>query len=339
MDMADGSSQTFAGVVVVVHRRGKVDRQTAEQTFPPRFIYRIIPFCSDRSFRREHSVRMSTTASPLILAGSAALVAGLGYWAFSGRSSTKGSDALVVVTDIDEDEDGGDYITVEEVTKIFDRLFREMQAIFGQLLQQIQAIQMAGQNIPEAQLRAMLRGEMERALATKQKMILEEFGMDYDCLEEATWEFLENEDDHPALKTAVNRFQKFWENISNEEHSGWRPGKQAEQVPPPETLSAERLVEVSQVYFDSLTSRMKELVAQFKAEGKDLKSPVVQHHLNLEFSEKGQSAGEEALKAVGVSMAQFEHSVKAHSENPTVGRQLQMMQMKQQQELASIGSG
>ncbi|KAL7579165.1 hypothetical protein ACA910_011338 [Epithemia clementina (nom. ined.)] len=288
---------------------------------------------------------MASTANPMILAGSAVLAVGLGYLALQGLSSgggsdirNKESDALVVVTDIDE-EHSDEHITVEEVTRIFDRLFREMQAIFGQLLQQIQAIQMAGQNIPELQLRAMLRGEMERALAVKQKMILEEFEMDYDCLEEATWEFLEKEEDYPGLKTAVNRFQKFWENVSNEDHMGWRPGKSVDHPgPAPETLTEDRLVEVSQVYFDALTNQMKELVAQFKAEGKDMKSPVVQHHLNLEFSERGQTAGEDALKAEGVTMAQFEHSVKAHSDNPSVGRQLQMMQMKQQQELFSIGS-
>ena len=292
---------------------------------------------------------MATTANPAIaLAGSAILlVAGLGYMALSGgdsdSSSSKSkaiSDSLVVVTDIDEggDGDGADCITAQEVTKIFDRLFREMQAIFGQLLQQIQAIQMSGQNIPEVQLRAMLRGEMERALTAKQKLILDEFDMDIECLEEATWEFLKTEDKYPELKTAVNRFQKFWENVSNEEHMGWRPGKELSQGPPPETLSADRLIEVAQIYFDTLTNQMKDMVAEYKAQGKDLKSPTVQHQLNMEFSEKGQTAGEEALKVQGVSMSQFEHSVKAHSDNPTVSRQLQIMQMKQQQELTSIGS-
>uniref|UniRef100_A0A7S2YR79 Uncharacterized protein n=1 Tax=Entomoneis paludosa TaxID=265537 RepID=A0A7S2YR79_9STRA len=278
---------------------------------------------------------MATTAKPLIVAGSLLAVAGLGYLTMRGTGSSSTSTAIVV-TDLDDDETG-DCITAEEVSQVFDRLFRELQGIFAQLMQNIQMIRMQGQNIPEAQVMALVKNEMINALMAKQKQALEEFDMDYDCLEEATWEFLGQPDKYPQVKKSVDRFQKFWGNVSGQDDlEGWRPG----QAPaaPVEILTAEKTMEIAQVYFDSLTEAMRQLVAQYKADGKNLQSPAVQNQLNMDFGEHAQAAGEAALEAVGVSMKQFEASVKAHSDNPTVNRTIQQIQMKQQQELMSIGS-
>jgi hypothetical protein len=63
-----------------------------------------------------------------------------------------------------------------------------MQGVLAQLMQQIQQIQQSGQTIPEGQLKQLLGAEMERALV-KQGMVIEEFDLSLDCLEEATWEF------------------------------------------------------------------------------------------------------------------------------------------------------
>lgn len=250
----------------------------------------------------------------------------------------KGSSGGYEVEDI-EDMPESDFITEEDVCKIFDRLFMEMQAVLGQLGQQIQQIQMAGQQIPEAQLRQLLKGEFERALNVKQKQVFEDNDVDEDCLEEATWEFLDQPDKYPNAKKAIERFQKLWENVSGESVVGKRPGKLGEVVEeePKEILPAEKLIEVAEIYFDALTGAMRGLVAKYKEEGKDLNSPAVAQQLHMEFGAKAEDAGDEALKNLGCTKQQFQMSIQAHSQKPQVGRSLAMLQMKQQQELMAMG--
>jgi hypothetical protein len=232
-------------------------------------------------------------------------------------------------------------ITAEEVNKIFERLFLEMQAVVAQLSQTVQQIQMSGQVIPEAQLRQLLKSEFERALSVKQMQVLDEFGIDYDCLEEATWEFLEKEQEYPKVKKSFERFQKLWENISGERVVGKRPGGVGatadEEDQNVEILSAAKTVEAAEVYFDALTNAMGELVQAFKSEGKDLRSPMVAQELQMEFSTVADDAGGDALEKIGVSKTQFQKSIEANAQNPQVGRSLAMLQMKQQQAMMAMG--
>ena len=279
----------------------------------------------------------SSTSSVLI--GSALLVAAAAAaTAFYSSSDSKNN---IDIADIDDDDQASDdFITAEEVTKIFDRLFLEMQGVLAQLSQTVQQIQMSGQHIPEQQLRQLLKQEFQRALTAKQKQILDEFEMDEDCLEEATWEFLEMEEEHPKVKKAVERFQKLWENVSGESVVGRRPGSsESKEAEPVEILSAEKTVEVAEVYFAALTNTMSELVQGFKKEGKNLRDPAVAEQLHIQFSSVVNDKGEEALQALGVSLSQFQKSIEANSSNPTVGRSLAMMQMQQQQALMSMGVG
>lgn len=238
--------------------------------------------------------------------------------------------------DIDELPES-DYITEEDVCKIFDRLFMEMQGVLSQLGQQIQQLQMAGQQIPEAQLRQLLKGEFERALSVKQKEVFEENDVDEDCLEEATWEFLDQPDKYPNAKKAIERFQKLWENVSGEVVIGKRPGKTAAVEEAFEILEPERLIEVAEIYFDALTSAMRGLVQKYKDEGKDLNSPAVAQQLHMEFSTVADDAGGDSLKKLGCTKQQFQKSIEAHATKPQIGRALSMLQMKQQQELMSMG--
>jgi hypothetical protein len=157
------------------------------------------------------------SSSSTVLLGSALLVAAAAAATTFMNSKPKSRE----IAEIDEDE--GDFISAEEVCKIFDRLFLEMQAVLAQLSHQIQQIQQSGQVIPEKQLRQLLKAEFERALGVKQKDVLEEYDMDEDCLEEATWEFLEKPEEHMKVKKAVERFQKLWENVSGESVVGQRP--------------------------------------------------------------------------------------------------------------------
>jgi len=283
----------------------------------------------------------TTKAQPLLIAGSVLAVLGLGYATFGRSKKGKTSTSTdIVVSDLDDGNDNHDMISADEVSQVFDRLFRELQGIFAQLMQNIQMIRMQGQHIPEAQVMALVQKEMINALTAKQAQALEEYDMDYECFEQATWDFLDetngNVDKYPQVKRAVDRFQKFWANVSGQDDiEGWRPGKEPVKI---DVLSPERTVEVAQVYFDSLTVKMTELVSDYKEQGKDLQNPAVQQQLNVDFSEHAQKSGEDALLAIGTSMKQFETSVKAHSENPTVNKSIQEIQMKQQQDLMGIGS-
>jgi hypothetical protein len=277
---------------------------------------------------------MPHAQSSMLIAGSALLVGALGL-AYTYNSGSHGRPSSL--TDIDEDDEQ-DFITEQDVCKIFDKLFMELQSVFSQLMQQIQQLQMAGQRIPEAQLKSILREEMVRALTVKQKMVLEQFDIEYDCLEEATWEFLGKEEEYPSVKRSVERFQKLWENATGEEVVGWRPGKDASRMVE-DLLGPEQTIEMADKYFSALTEAMRDLVERYQAEGADLKDPSVQQAMNMEFARNANDYGEAALREHGVSMTQFESSVKANSGNPNVGRSLAQLQMKQQQELMAIGAG
>lgn len=278
-----------------------------------------------------------STMSSKVLIGSALLVvaAAASNYMTSSSSRLDGSRDLV---EIDDEE--GDFITADEVVKVFDRLFLEMQAVLAQLSQTVQQIQMSGQVIPEKQLRQLLKSEYERALSVKQKQALEEADMDYDCFEEATWEFLDNEAEYPKVKKSVERFQKLWENVSGENVIGRRPGGKsvgAVEEEKYELLSAAKTIEAAEVYFDALTDAMAELVDGYKREGKNLRDPSVAQELQMDFSSVANDRGEDALKGMGIGLSQFQKSIEANASNPQVGRSLAMMQMKQQQAMMSMG--
>ena len=283
---------------------------------------------------------MSTsTLSSKLLIGSALLVAAAAAKSYMSTSSNEPSSNSRDLVEIDADDEGEDFITGEEVCKVFDRLFMEMQGVLAQLSHTVQQIQMSGQVIPEQQLRQLLITEYERALNVKQQQALEEADMDYDCFEEATWEFLDKEIEYPKVKKSVERFQKLWENVSGENVVGKRKGgsKAATIEEVVELLSAPKTVEVAEVYFDALTNAMGDLVQGYKKEGKNLRDPAVAQQLQMEFSSVANDKGEEALKEMGISQMQFQKSIEANASDPQVGRSLAMMQMKQQQALVSMG--
>ena len=277
----------------------------------------------------------SSTTTAALVTGSLLVAAGL-YTAFSKKGGEGTSRDLL---EIDDEMNEEDFITPEEVTKVFDRLFMELQAVFSQLMQQIQQIQMSGQRIPEAQLQALLKAELERALVSRQKMVLDEYDMDYECLEQATWEFLEDEEKYPKVKVSVDRFQKFWESTTGQKVTGWRKGQAPKaEEPPVEPLSPERTIEAAEKYFEGITNAMRALVREYKEAGKDLQQTAIQNALHMDFANRADGAGTAALEEAGVTMAQFQASVKEHSQNENVARSMAMMQMKQQQELSGLAS-
>lgn len=262
------------------------------------------------------------------------LLAIAGYYYYTNRTSNQNKSSEIA--DIEDDDD---MIEADDVVQIFDRLFLELQHVLQQIMQQIQQLQMMGQQIPEHQLKNLLKAEMQRALQAKQTQIVEQdFDMDMDCLEEATWEFI-NEDQNQKVIQAVERFQKLWENATGESVVGYRKGvtPTAKALEPDvEPLSAEQLIEAANAYFESFTNCMRQLLGEYKAAGKNLKDPTVQQELNAAFTTQANEVGEQALKELGTSVTQFEASVRHHNGNPTVDRALAMCQMKQQQELMTM---
>ena len=274
----------------------------------------------------------STATTITALAASAALLA---YGATRLSSKSSPSD-ITDIDDLEEDE----LITPDDVASIFDKLFMQMQQVVLQLSQQVQQIQMSGQVIPEKQLRQLLKSEFERALQQLQAQVLEEADMDADCLEEATWEFMEDGEKYPKVKRAVERFQALYESVSGVECKGWHPKKGNATTGgggDRKELSADELVEAATLYFDKITETMVEMANTYKSQGKDLKDPQVAQQYQMEASTDANEVAEKALEAKGINMSDFRKAIDKHSRVPSVGQTLGMLQLKQQQELMAAG--
>ncbi|KAL3806067.1 hypothetical protein ACHAXA_011709 [Cyclostephanos tholiformis] len=264
-------------------------------------------------------------------------------------SSTRPKTDLADLDDVDDD-DVEDFIAPDDVVTVFDKLFMTMQQVIMQLSQQVQQIQMSGQVIPERQLRQLLKAEFERALIACQDKVFEDNNVDADCLEEATWEFMERPEQYPKVKRAVERFQKLYESISGEDVVGWTPrsdrtgGGGSDEVGYPSSAVARKdltpveLMTAATLYFDAITKSMIELSDAWKAAGRDFKDPGVVTQFQLEASTDANEAGEEKLESeMGITMSDFRSAIDRHSRIPSVGQTLGMLQMKQQQELIAAG--
>jgi len=198
---------------------------------------------------------------------------------------------------------------------------------------------MAGQSIPEAQLRVILKSEFERNLKGQQQAIFDKHDVDEDCLQEATWEFMESPDEYPKVKSSVERFQKLYENVTGEKTVGKRPGGFGSLAIEADLqdIPKDRLIEAAAAYFDALTVAMGDIVKQMKSEGKDLNDPSQAKEVQMQFATVANNAGEKALEAMNIGMDSFKASIDKHSSDPDVGRSLAMLQMKQQQQLIALG--
>ena len=291
----------------------------------------------------------SASSTVIVTAGCSLLAYGAFLLSTSSPSQKQQSQTQTLLTDIDDIDDNNnineeDCITPDDVVTIFDKLFMTMQQVVLQLSQQVQQIQMTGQVIPEKQLRELLKSEFQRALTSCQAQIFEENDVDADCLEEATWEFMDKPDEYPKVKRAVERFQKLYESISGEDSVvGWNPSKKGNAKSgrvstTKKDLSPEELMKAATIYFDAITEKMVELATSWKAAGKDLSNPEVMKQFQLEASTDANEAGEDKLlKELNITMSDFRSAIDKHSRIPSVGQTLGMLQLKQQQELMSAG--
>jgi hypothetical protein len=290
-------------------------------------------------------------SSSTLLLGSAAIAAAtVGYIAYShGATLSSGTDdAAGALTDIDEETD---FITEDDVTQVFSRLFMEVQQTFNNIMQQLQQLQMAGQQLNETQVKMILKSELDRAIKIRYLELLKMYGdIEESCFEEATWEFLRDPVQYPSVDQEVTRFQKLWERMVGQPVSGWRPwneeGSDQSRTtsnatgPSPDLaiLSPERTVQMAQVYFDSLIEHMRSCIAEMKKKDPSVnfRNPATGEQLHNLFAPTAQDAGEAALQAHGSTLDQFQLSVSAHAEIPSVGRALGVIQIQHQQQMQGL---
>jgi len=271
---------------------------------------------------------MISSRSTALLVGSAAVLVAGSIALLSQKSS--GADK--------NNQDGEDFISEDDVVGIFDNLFLHMQQVLAQISQQIQQIQAAGQMIPEAQLRQLLKAEFERALLARQGKVFEEYDVDEDCLQEATEEFLQDPEKYPKVKRSVERVQKLYENVSGEPVTTTTSSeKGTANSSKGAIVSQDKLLQAASKYFDALTEAMREIVEKFKAQGSNLNDMSVAQQIHMQFAAVANDVGEDALSQLDMNLDDFRCGIEAYSTSPDVARTLAMLQMKQQQELLSMG--
>lgn len=267
----------------------------------------------------------------LAAAGSTALLLAARK-AYKGRSQTASSESPIGNPDLDPSE----CIQADDVVAIFDELFAHMQGVLAQLSQQIQQIQMAGQMIPEKQLREILKAEFERGLLAKQAVVFEKHDVDEDCLRGATFEMLDNAEEFPKVKRAVERFQVLYENVTGVKV----PRRGAANIEAIKSMSKADTMESATVYFEALTSVVRVVAQKFEREGMSMTNPAVAQKFQMEFAACANDAGEDALKKKGVTLDCFKASIEKHQEDPDVGRLLDHLKNKQMEVMGEyIGQG
>mmetsp|Transcript_19846 Transcript_19846/g.30040 ORF Transcript_19846/g.30040 Transcript_19846/m.30040 type:complete len:289 (-) Transcript_19846:213-1079(-) len=282
----------------------------------------------------------SSNNNTLIIAAAGSAVAILAASAFMFSGGKNNNRSISVVDD--NDMDPNECISPEDVIAIMDQLFMHMQNVLAQLSQQIQQIQMSGQSIPEPQLRQLLKSEFDRALEASQVEIYEKNNVDEDCLKQATWEFVQQE--NAQVIKAVDRFQALYENVTGIKTAGKRPkgcgGESTSLTTKSSTmkeLSKEKLMDCADKYFDALTSSMVGIVKKYQDQGKNLREVDVAQAVQMEFASVANTAGEAALEKEGVTQDEFKAAIEKNQSDPEVGRHLAMLQMKQQRDMSLAG--
>ena len=293
----------------------------------------------------------AASSSMFLLAGSAIVVAAL---------------AAPFVFPVRKKQDD-EFITADEVVKLWDQLYVEAQHIASAMFQQLQQLIQVGA-IPESQAGNFIANAILESLPKLQTKVCNEFGVEYDCWEEATWEFV-NEGDVKVQK-AVERFQSLFAHFTgNREFIGKRPTHQTSTgasttttLPPtanstertyptapnvmtemddidtdPTPLSAEELIMAAQAFFNAATMAAKMVTDNAKANGVDLTDPVEARGLVSELGQVTESLTEEALESFGLTTATFQETIAAQAQNPKIGRALMIVQHQHTMALQAMG--
>jgi len=258
-----------------------------------------------------------------VIGAALATVAAAGFLVLRQRSAARND---FNINDEDDEIDEEPVLSVSETVEIFNELFLGMQNVVAKLSQQIAAIQSAGQKIPDAQVKQIMTQEFDRAGYALQKQTYEKFDVDEEDVKEA----VEYYGSDKKLSAVINRFKSLYETVSG--------NATGPVVAVPDDFSPSDLVRAAETYFSAMTESMKEVVGDFKARGEgDFRNPAVAQRLHAKFAEVVNDAGDAALDNVGVPMGLFKAALEKYAKLPQVGTTLQMLQMKQTQELMALG--
>lgn len=319
---------------------------TTKETLLP--IPTIVLLCS-LFFLHYVTTMSSASSSMFLLAGSAILVAAL---------------AAPFVFPIRKKQDD-EFITADEVVKLWDQLYVEAQNIVTTMYQQLQQLIQIGA-VPEAQVGNIIANSILESLPKLQTKVCNQFGVEYDCWEEATWEFVEEGDQ--KVQKAVERFQSLFAHFTgNREFIGKRPTKEkptisttdiplnansTERTYPtargvmtdmddidtdPTPLSADEIIMAAQAFFNAATIAAKMVTDNAKANGVDLTDPVEVQGLVSELGQVTESLTEEALASFGLTSTSFQETIAAQAQNPKIGRALMIVQHQHTMALQAMG--
>jgi len=225
-------------------------------------------------------------------------------------------------------------ITEEDIAKIFDSLFIQIQQVLQQIGMQLTQLERMGHRMPEAQVRQVLISEFERNLVIKQEKVFDDFDVDEACVEEATMEFMSDPEKYPKAKKAVERFQKLWESVSGEKIIN---NSSSNVGPSKKELTQEELIDASKLYFGSLTKAMHETVQNLRDSGASLEDPAIVERIQMEFISDQEKAEREMEVKMGVSLDSFQSSIEKYKDNQEVAQTIARLQSKQHEELANLG--
>lgn len=251
-----------------------------------------------------------------------------------------------------------EHITADEVVKVWDRLFLETQQVVASTAQQLQQLLQMGA-IQESQARNIIANAIIESLPKSQTKVCNEFGVDYDCLEEATWEFVAEGDS--KVQKAVERFQALFANFAgNRDFVGKRPSSMMAQPRSNATtaargtaaaagatevdddaddlaISPDDLIRAAQAFFAAATNAARAITQQAKMNGIDLQDPSAAEAMVQELGAVTETLTEEALQEFGLTTATFQAAISSQAQNPKIGRALMMVQQEHMMAMQSMG--
>jgi hypothetical protein len=254
-----------------------------------------------------------------------------------------------------------EHITADEVVKVWDRLFLETQQVVASTAQQLQQLLQMGA-IQESQARNIIANAIIDSLPKSQTKVCNEFGVDYDCLEEATWEFVAEGDS--KVQKAVERFQALFANFAgNRDYVGKRPSSMMAQPPSNGTtaargtgtatatggatdldddaddvdISPDDLIRAAQAFFAAATNAARATTQQAKMNGINLQDPSSAAAMVQDLGAVTETLTEEALQEFGLTTASFQAAISSQAQNPKIGRALMIVQQEHMMAMQSMG--
>jgi len=261
----------------------------------------------------------STTKTPAIIATfcSVLVVSGIASYFYLKNSHKKDMQSDDDVIDLPD-------LTKDQIVQILGTINANMQNKVRELGQQMEQIQMqikaSGQSLPEDQIIAYMTQEFETHLQAVEEEVLKKFKTDEDELEYSC-AYYEEQDD-AEVKEAVTVLEKLYQAVSGSK------GKE-----PPADLTADKLMEMMEEYFDVLYEVIKELADEAQAQGIAIQGPEFQRMLLLQVDSRAQKR----LKEVDINMEEFQGAISKFQHVEEVMKKFEQLNMQHQQKSMMLG--